>query len=483
MRPRRIEVGASGAPEEIGGGPMVKRSRLLAVLLSVGLVAAACGRSDEGTTPQPPGTGGDSSGGGADPQCRDVTLEATEIGVTEETITIQVMADTGSPLAPGLFQGNVDALEAFESFVNDNGGIACRELVVESWDSKLTPEETKNGQINACSNALALVGGNSLFNPDVSAMNTCVDGAGQPTGLPNVAALANDINEQCSPNTYSISPVPDTCLPGGGPPTGVRQFDLAVGAVDFALTLEPELRGLYMIPGDLPTTVQSATTAIAAQASAGVDWVETVKVSGRSEQSAYTPLVQLARAGDVNYVYDGSNDVAMINMRREAAAQSFDPAIWMCSIACYTERFKTSSGVDGTYLGMPFLPFEDEGSNTELDNYLGAIETPDSFGAQAWMAAVLFRQAIDDVVGAEGPNAITRASLLDALSEITSFDANGWAGARDPKGGPSDCQVMMRLEGGEFVRLDPEEKGTFHCDPGSIVQVTLDPTAEAAKIQ
>jgi hypothetical protein len=148
----------------------MKHYRVLAVLLALGLVAAACGRDGDSATTTEPGSP-DTTEATTDEACDGVELEATDTGVTADTITIQVMADTGSPLAPGLFQGNVDALEAFETFINDNGGIACRELVVETWDSKLTPEETKNGQINACANALAMVGGNSLFNPDVSTMN------------------------------------------------------------------------------------------------------------------------------------------------------------------------------------------------------------------------------------------------------------------------------------------------------------------------
>ena len=76
----------------------------------------------------------------ANAKCDGVTLEATDTGVTADTITIQVMADTGSPLAPGLFQGNVDALKGFEKYINANGGIGCRQLKVETWDSKLTPD-------------------------------------------------------------------------------------------------------------------------------------------------------------------------------------------------------------------------------------------------------------------------------------------------------------------------------------------------------
>jgi ABC-type branched-subunit amino acid transport system substrate-binding protein len=212
--------------------------------------------------------------------------------------------------------------------------------------------------------------------------------------------------------------------------------------------------------------------------------VATPKVSGRDEQSAYTPRVQTAKGGGVNYVYDGSNDAAMISMRRESAAQGFDPTIWMCSTACYTAKFKAAGAdVDGTYVFTTFLPFEDKGSNQELDNYLASVTTPDSFGAMGWMSAVLFQEAVNKVVEADGPNAITRASILEALSGITSFDANGWMGERDPKGGLSDCLVMMQMKDGAFVRMVPEDKGKLDCNPDYLVTVELDPTVEASKIQ
>jgi len=98
----------------------MKRYRVVAVLMAVGLLAAACSRTDDTTTPAGGGTAATTSAANA--KCEGVTLEATDTGVTADTITIQVMADTGSPLAPGLFQGNVDALEGFEKFVNANGG-------------------------------------------------------------------------------------------------------------------------------------------------------------------------------------------------------------------------------------------------------------------------------------------------------------------------------------------------------------------------
>ena len=359
----------------------MKRHRLLYVLVAVGLLAAACGRS---------GSEKASNGGGATPTtaaanaaCDGVTLEATDTGVTADTITVQVMADTGSALAPGLFQGNIDAMEAYAKYVNANGGIGCRQLEVETWDSKLDPTEAKNGQINACKTSVAAVGGNSLFNPDVSEMSTCPDASGQPTGVPNIAAIANDVNEQCAKNTFLIQGMPEICPADGSVPTGSREFTSIVGQVQwYQQNVTPDLTGLFMVPGDLPTTVQSATYNIAGQAQAGVDWVGAYKVSGRDEQSAYTPKVQAAKNGNVNYVYDGSNDVAMVNMRREAAAQGLDSVkVWGCSVACYTDKFEAAGAdVDGTYLYLQFLPFEEKGSNAELDNYLEYNPTPVSWG-------------------------------------------------------------------------------------------------------
>jgi hypothetical protein len=458
---------------------------LLCLLVALGLVAAACGRSDSGGANEETGGGGSPTTAATQAACEGVTTEATDTGVTADTITIEVMADTGSPLAPGLFQGNVDALKGFEKYVNDNGGIGCRKLKVEEWDSKLTPDESKNGQINACNTSLAMVGGNSLFNPDVSTIETCADAQGQPTGIADISALANDVNEQCSLHAFIIQGTAEPCTADGKPMTGSRELTAFVGNIDYYKTVEPNLVGLFLVPGDLPTTVQSATYQVAAQADAGVDWIGAVKASGRDEQSAYTPRVQQAKSGNATYIYNGSNDVAMMNMRREAAAQGLDSVkVWACSLACYTDKFKAAGAdVQDTYVWMQFLPFEEKGSNQELDNYLGHVDTPDSFGAQAWMSAVLFKEAVDKIVETDGPNAITRAKLLEVLNGIDSFDANGWMGAKDPKGGFSDCMVVLKMGANGFERQTPSEKGTLDCNPDYITKVTLDPAVEAQKIQ
>jgi hypothetical protein len=378
-------------------------------------------------------------------------------------------------------------MKAFADYVNANGGIACRQLEVKLWDSKLNADESKNGLIDACRTAVALVGSNALFNPDVSPMAQCKDEAGAITGLPDIAALANDINQLCNKTTFLIQAVSEKCETL----TGERDLVASRGTIAYQLKQAGgTLHGLYMVPGDLPTTVQSATPQIKAQALQGVKWDATLKVSGRDEQAAYTPRVQVIKANKSNYVYNGSNDRAMVNMMKEAKAQGVDTVkVWACSLACYTPNFLNTGGaaVEGTYVWMPFLPFEEADSNPALGTYVDNITRfaeVDSFGAQAWQAGMLFKEIIDGIVESDGVNGITRVKILEALRAKTDFTADGWMGdeGKDLRG-VSSCFLIMRVEGGKFVRKFPAEKGKLECDRSNLMTVRLDPAKETESIR
>ena len=208
----------------------MQRRRLLGAFCALSFVLAACGRDDEktvettkpdvttaaetppatepatvsteGTTTEPPATEAPVTTD-ADP-CAGVTLEATETGITADEITVLVMADVGSELAPGLFQGNLDGVNAWAKAVNANGGLACRQVKVIEWDSKISPVESTNGFLEACSKAAALVGSNSLFIGDVTIIKTCTDAAGSATGIADIAERAVDAQHQCSPNVFPV---------------------------------------------------------------------------------------------------------------------------------------------------------------------------------------------------------------------------------------------------------------------------------------
>jgi len=433
----------------------------------------------------PATTGAVTTAAAANDPCAGVTLQATDVGVSASTITIEVMADTGSPLAPGLFQGNVDAVKAFAAYVNKHGGIGCRQVVARTWDSHLDPSEAKNGQIDSCQNAVAMVGGNALFNPDVSTLAKCADKTGAATGLPDINALANDINEQCSPQAFTIQAISETCPVTQGQPRPLKEF---VGFDKWLVAQNPGLHGLWLIPADLPTTIQSSMGLIAAAKASGITIDAAPKVSGADTQTAYTPRVQIAKQSGATFVDDGSNDVAMIRMRSESQAQGLSAVkVWACSLACYTvnELSQGGSTVNGTYLWMQYLPFEEAATNAQDQAYVSSVSTPDSFGAQAWMAALAFEQAVNSIVKTQGPNAITRANLFSALKSIHNFDADGWMGPKDLQGSNSfsDCMVVIQIQNGKFVRVFPTQPGTLSCDPANVATFTLDPAAEAAKLK
>lgn len=459
------------------------------MLVALLLVAAACGRDEDddgGGAAQPtnpPSNGSEAPTTTTDP-CQGETLEATEIGVTENQIVIEVMADVGSPLAPGLFQGSIDAVKAWADHINDQGGVACREVVVREWDSKLTPDDTINGTIDACQNAVAMVGTTSLFVLDPSNLETCPDKTGAPTGLPDIAERATEIPHQCSPTTYSIAATPGECPYEGG----VRRSVEFVGPYRFYTTIEPDLHGIFLIPGDLPSAVQSSIMGVRAAELAGVVGNDgEFRVSGRDEQASFSRYIQTIKENGSTLGYNGSNDVAMVKFRKEAKAQGVDTvSIWACSLACYTPTFLQQGGADveGTYLWTPFVPLEEADAVPELQAYLdavGGLDKASSWGVGAWAAATAFKYAVDDIVATDGLNGITRAKILERLERMKTsgeFNANGIYGDRLNIGGAFSCFVVMQVQNGEFVRIHPEERGTLDCSPDNTFEVSLDPTTE-----
>jgi hypothetical protein len=500
----------------------------LAVMLTTALVLASCGGRDD-TATDDGGTGSDEAatteattedaateeasaadGGGdgeevaddsgddsatateeateapsTDP-CEGVTLEATDTGVTADTITVVTMADVESPLAPGLFKGAWDGAQAWADHINAAGGLGCRQIELIQWDAMLNGNETINGFLKGCESALAMVGTTVLFSSNVEDQQTCPDAAGNPIGIPDFAYLVTEPPHQCSANSFTLQ------RPGASCPyeSGVRDFNVAIGAAKYLSenTNGGDARGIFLVPADLPSTIASSMPVIRGIEAAGVVNDGEFGVSGRQTQPEYAPIVQALQAAGSNFVYNGSDDQAMLKLRLEAEAQGVDPTTvtWMCSLSCYTPEFLDQGGesVEGTYVWMPFLPFTEADANPELSDFMAAIgqDFPASWGAGAWASGVLFEQVINDVVAESGPNGLTRQAVLDKARTITEFSANGMWGDTDFSTTltQSNCFVVLQVQGGEFVRVFPEASGERQCDPTNLTSLSIDPAAEFA---
>ncbi len=474
----------------------MRRLRWLAALLALGMIAAACGRDDDDTTAAPetttapaevttaPPAEATTTVGGAEPAttaatepvpadpCEGVTLEATEIGVSEDTITITVMADTGSPLAPGLFQGSIDAVIGWAEQINENGGLACREVKVEEADSQINPTETVNGFLKGCETSLAMVGTNALFAIDVNDLQTCPDANGDATGIPDIAGLSVAPAQACSTVTYAAQLGTGSCPYSGNGPRDYSGSGTGIIAFPYVVENFGEGAGAKVIgltAADIPSTKESSMASLKQGVDAAGATLEAYfPISGRDDQSTYAPYIQRQIDSGATVFYPNSNDQAMIKWHNEAAAQGLDAQsiLRYCSLSCYTEAFRDAGDVvAGVYIGMNFLPFEESEANENLASYIAAVDEPVGFGANSWAAALLFQQVVEDIVAADGPNALTRARVLEQLATVESFDAGGMFGPvniGERIGSP--CFIILQFDGSDFVRVHPEEPGTFDCD-------------------
>ena len=131
-------------------------------------------------------------------------LQDSEVGVSNDTIRIAVIADVDNPVRPGLFQGVVSGVRAFAKFINGRGGLAGRKVQVDFIDSHLSADEARNALIRACQEDFAIVGTTALFLNDISPMTGCQDKAGGATGLPDVPLVQTEESHQCSPVSYPV---------------------------------------------------------------------------------------------------------------------------------------------------------------------------------------------------------------------------------------------------------------------------------------
>jgi hypothetical protein len=99
----------------------------------------------------------------------------------------------------------VDAATGAVKYINAHGGIAGRKLVLEFDDSKVNPNEARNGFIESCENDLAVVGNATFLIGSFDDAIDCTDKAGQATGPPDIPSTATSNKEACSPATRSTT--------------------------------------------------------------------------------------------------------------------------------------------------------------------------------------------------------------------------------------------------------------------------------------
>ena len=405
------------------------------------------------------------------------SLKATDVGVTATHIRIAVIADVDNPFQAGLFKGSSDSVQAFGKWINANGNLAGRKVVVDFIDSHLNADETRNAIIKACSEDFAIVGTSALFVNNTDDLVGCVDSAGAATGLPDFPVVTTEPVHQCSPVSHPINPPTILCSTKDQHP---QTYRAGIGPTLYYLKKFKDVHGAYLYPSDLRAAKDSQVPLFTAQQDAGIKADVDADVSALAPQAVYTPIIRKMKDAGSTYGRSGLGSASTVSLRKEAKLQGLDTVkVWDCSVQCYNGSLVQQGGADveGQYVYLGFVPFEEASSNKTLSNYVKAVgkDKADGFGAQAWASGLYFRDAVNTVVNSGGNNALTRARVLGAADNINGFTAEGMIGKTDVgKRNPSPCYALLQVKAGKFVRVTPSKKATFNCDAKNLVSLKLD---------
>jgi ABC-type branched-subunit amino acid transport system substrate-binding protein len=394
---------------------------------------------------------------------------ASEIGVTASTIDIAVVADVDNAIAPNVFKGVVDGARAGAKYVNANGGVAGRKLVVDFIDSHLNPNQTRNAIITACGQDLAMVATATALFSGLDDMTGCRDKAGAATGLPDIGAVVLGTPQACAAVSFPVIPSQIDCSTVGQVPQTYRGNQ---GVFKYLAKKHKSLNGPFIKTNDSPDAERSTDVLIKAAENAGVSVTSTPVLSNRDQQSAFTTIVTKMKQDGSNWSDNGLAAPGAVLFRQEAALQGLtDPnIIWQCTSACYDEKQMAAAGsaMDGEYVELGFLPFSEASANKTLAGYLKYVgkDNANAFGVYGFEAVLAFQQAATNAAKTAG--GLTRSSLLTALKNTTSFDAGGMVGTVNIGGKvPSSCFMLVQWKNGKFNRVYPTKKGTFDCTPSN----------------
>ncbi len=410
--------------------------------------------------------------------------KATDVGITATEIHVAVIADVDNPIVPNLFKGSKDAVEGAAKYLNSKaggGGLAGRKVVVDFYDSKLNANATTNAEIQACQNDVAVVGTSAVSLASVDEMRNCKDSTGAVTGLPDIPFVSTALAQQCSDQSFPMAPPQVICSTADQHP---QTFQPNVGRGYYYKQKFGNVHGIYIFGSDSKSARDSSFVS-------GIGQLRVVccksdqdfDVSGFAPQSAYTPVAQAMKNDSSNYgqATQGSQTILL---RKEATLQGINSQVkvWDCTTGCYSTSFLKDGGsdVDGQFvdtLYLPFLSAAEQNANPMLKNFVKYTgkDKADGFGVYAWSAMIAFRDAVNNVVKANGVNGVTRKTILEELNKIHDFNADGMFGTIDLAGRKtSPCHVLMQVKNGDFKRIFPTKVGTFDCAKKNVVQVKLD---------
>jgi branched-chain amino acid transport system substrate-binding protein len=367
-------------------------------------------------------------------------------GITASTVTVGSISDISSPI-PGLFEGAEIGTEAYFAYINSQGGVNGRKLVLNGMDSAFSSGKVASEAATIAQNDFAIVGGFSLLD---GGEQSAIDAA----KLPTVTQVLSP-NLYSDPNLYSAIPL----VTGGeisGPFKWLKsKYPAAVKAVGLIGS-------------------NAAATAVTAEKvykkltySLGYKWLY-ARDAGYTETTFLPDMIKMKAAG-VKLVYEPTQQGAYISNIAQEIKQEGLNAILVSGANAYEKGFDPGSAGNGTLItGVTALYMGEDAkvvpAVATFDKWAKKVDPQtqlDLYTLYGWINAQLFVQALKGA----GANP-TRASLDAQLDKITSFNASGLISPQDPAQKiPGQCWLAAEYENGSWHRISPDPKTGFVCSP------------------
>jgi ABC-type branched-subunit amino acid transport system substrate-binding protein len=348
---------------------------------------------------------------------------------------------------PGLFQGAPNGASAYFAYVNSQGGVNGRKLVLDSLDDGFSCSQNEALTQSALTSDFAFVGSFSLFD--------------------NCGAKVLSVNRDVPDVAYSLDPHAQVLANNFSPAPGQQGW--RTGPLEYYKAHFPQaIKAVGTLVGNVPSAIDSWDNEQAAMVALGYH-VAYERTYNPLETDFSADIIRMRNAG-VQLLSLSAADVKTIaRVLNEAQQQGWHPQLVTSAGPAYDGSFfklVNPGAADGMlndqqqalYLGQDAATTP---SVRLFDTWMARAHPGfqiDLFSVFGWTSAELFV----DALRAAGPNP-TRQSVLAQLQKTTSFDANGLIAPANPaaKVSPS-CWVLIKVTHGHYERFASPPKG-FTC--------------------
>jgi ABC-type branched-subunit amino acid transport system substrate-binding protein len=392
--------------------------------------------------------GGATSGGGEGTTATADTCSpsggATDVGVTDDSVTVGSVATVGGPV-PGLFTNVQFGVKAYFAYINaTQGGVCGRKLNLLTADDRLDAGVNRSETENLMPRVFGFVGGYSVVDDGGASV---LDG----TGIPDIGSAIGARRASMVTN-FPMTPTEPSGQRNGS--VGIWQYFMSAYGVRTAAIVWPA-------QGDARARGQAF---VRDMQEAGITVLPPLEVAiTETNYTGVATKIKNDRADAVMTVLE----INGISRLAEAFEQvGYLPKVPYYGQQAYGQQLIKLAGpaANGAVLALNHSIVEDAPNVPEAAAFAEWFSRVnpgadlDFFAIQGWIAGSMFVHALRPA-GAQP----TRAKVLEQLQTFTAFDADGLIAPINPAGKvPTSCFMVVTIENGQWKRVEPAGSG-FRC--------------------